>query len=357
MDDKKKDLIPVAAIALFLVIIIILCVVRLQEKKGSRESTAGATQMVQTAESGTQTEETAGGEEMQIRTGELSQKETQARTGAAETETAQDNQAQAAEHPDSQLPDGKTKEQQETGKKKTPSVRTISGNDPLAGAESGNKTNEEMLLEMSGYWDQDNMEAVEDLAMLPWYMKMSASIVDEDTFYYYGERNDQGQPQGMGVACYADNAYYYGQWANGKREGQGKWVHYYVYYDDDTTSDRAYRQHMYAGEWANDMPNGDGQEHYDLDMDQAAVRDRYIQNVIGTFRDGLYSGEMYLTTLSWDGNQEEWNGLADEGVWSPYGAGTNRKEVPVCQDVDDSSNYLWLSVKDNRDRGINELMP
>ena len=33
MDDKKRDLIPVAAIALFLVIIIALCAVRLHQRR------------------------------------------------------------------------------------------------------------------------------------------------------------------------------------------------------------------------------------------------------------------------------------------------------------------------------------
>ena len=33
MGDKKKDLTPVMAIALFLVIIIVLCIVRLNERK------------------------------------------------------------------------------------------------------------------------------------------------------------------------------------------------------------------------------------------------------------------------------------------------------------------------------------
>lgn len=49
--------------------------------------------------------------------------------------------------------------------------------------------------------------------------------------------------------------------------------------------------------------------------------------------------------------------MQDAGIWSPYGAGSNRKEVPVCQDVDDDNNYLWLSVRDNKNRGIYELMP
>ncbi len=341
MEDKKKDLIPVAAIALFLVIIIILCVVRLQERRADVNGGAEATRSTDTV---TQTLETESREEAAARETQAGTEQSAALESAAETETGKK---------ESQIPSGKPK----TEKKPGMAVRTISGNDPLAGADSANKSNEQMLLEMAAYWEQDNMAAVEDLAMLAWYMKMSASIADEDTFYYYGERNDQGQPQGKGIACYTDNAYYYGEWEGGRRSGQGEWVRYYVYYDDDTDSDRAYRLHMYMGEWANDMPNGEGQEHYELDMAKASRKERYIQNVIGTFRNGLYSGEMYLTTLNWDGNQEEWNGVADSGIWSPYGAATNAKEVPVCRDVDDDNNYMWISVRDNKEQGIGELLP
>lgn len=348
MEDKKKDLIPVAAIALFLVIIIILCVVRLQEKRanvnGGAEATQGAETVTVTQTLETESREEAAAWETQEGTGTEQDGQSAALESAAETENGKK---------ESQIPSGKPKAEKKPGA----AVRTISGNDPLAGADSANKSNEQMLLEMAAYWEQDNMAAVEDLAMLAWYMKMSASIADEDTFYYYGERNDQGQPQGKGIACYADNAYYYGEWEGGRRSGQGEWVRYYVYYDDDTTSDRAYRLHMYMGEWADDMPNGEGQEHYELDMAKASKKERYIQNVIGTFRNGLYSGEMYLTTLNWDGNQEEWNGVADSGIWSPYGAATNAKEVPVCRDVDDDNNYMWISVRDNKEQGIGELLP
>lgn len=349
MEDKKKDLIPAAAIALFLVIIIILCVVRLQEKKadvnGGAEVIQGAETVTVTVTQDAETESREDGEARETQDQAQAEKKQNASAGnLAETESGS---------PAGQIPSGRTKEDKTAGT----SVRTISGNDPLAGADSANKSNEQMLLEMAAYWEQDNMAAVEDLAMLAWYMKMSASIADEDTFYYYGERNDEGQPQGKGIACYADNAYYYGEWEGGRRSGKGEWVHYYVYYDDDTTSDRAYRLHMYMGEWADDMPNGEGQEHYELDMSKASRKDRYIQNVIGTFKNGLYSGEMYLTTLNWDGNQEEWNGMADGGIWSPYGAGTNAKEVPICRDVDDDNNYLWISVRDNKEQGIDELMP
>lgn len=342
MIDKKKDLIPIAAIAVFLVIIILLCAVRLNERKKETAAGEGNVETVQTFTEETQSE---------------TESTQEADVALLPEETREETEEETQQLSENQLPSGREKEEAQKPAASDGSTRTISGNNPFAAAEGVNKSNEEMLVEMAGYWEQDNMDAVEDLAHLAWFMKMSASIADEDTFYYYGERNDQGQPNGLGIACYAGNEYYYGQWVNGMREGDGEWIKYYIYYDDDTASDRAYQLHMYHGEWAADLPNGDGQEHYDLDMSQAADQGRYIQNVIGTFKDGLYSGEMYLTTLNWDGNQEEWNGLADEGVWNPYGAATNKREVPVCQDVDDGNNYLWIQTRSNKDRGIAELMP
>lgn len=342
MDDKKRDLIPIAAIAVFLVIIIILCVVRLNERKSAdTQNESSLTESVEILESaGTETESET-------------ETQTQTETKADPATTANREEEETIEN---EIPSGKGKTTVTDTKKQT-DERTISGNDPFAAAEGVNKTNEEMLMEMSYYWEQGNQAAVDDLANLAWFMKMSDSIKDEDTFYYYGERNAAGQPEGTGIACYADNAYYYGQWTAGKREGTGKWIRYYVYYDNDVTSDRAYTLHMYMGEWANDMPNGEGQEHYDLDMSKASRNDRYLQNVIGTFQDGFYSGEMYLTTLDPNGKQEEWNGLAEEGIWSPYGAATNKKEVPVCRDVTNDDNYLWIMVKNNKERGIQELIP
>ena len=44
MDDKKRDLIPVAAIALFLVIIIALCAVRLHQRRETRAENADMVQ-------------------------------------------------------------------------------------------------------------------------------------------------------------------------------------------------------------------------------------------------------------------------------------------------------------------------
>ena len=227
MFDKKKDLIPIAAIAVFLVIILILCAVRLSGRNQKDDVLSAETVSVETV--GTEDE---------------TQSETERETDPSRTSAVGEESTE--KKTENEIPAGKEKEDTKDTSLQT-AVRTISGNDPLAGAEGVNKTNEEMLVEMSSFWEQGNMEAVDDLAHLPWFMKMSAGIVDEDTFYYYGERNEQGQPNGLGIACYAQNEYYYGNWVNGVREGSGEWVKFYIYYDDDTVSDRAYQLHMYRG--------------------------------------------------------------------------------------------------------------
>ena len=114
MDDKKRDLIPVAAIALFLVIIIALCAVRLHQRRETRAEIAEtestqiwySEEQAESAESETkdaadQTEETTAG------------KKQTAERGQQEDETL-------TEHPDSKLPAGKGKESQGAKQEGTP---------------------------------------------------------------------------------------------------------------------------------------------------------------------------------------------------------------------------------------------
>ena len=73
--------------------------------------------------------------------------------------------------------------------------------------------------------------------------------------YYYGEAQHVGQPDGTGIACYADQRLLLRrvvEWQT-RRQRQSGCV--YVYYDDDyhvRTARTAAA--MYAGEWKNDLP-------------------------------------------------------------------------------------------------------
>lgn len=75
------------------------------------------------------------------------------------------------------------------------------------------------MSEMKGYWEAGNMEAVEDLAYLPRYRAASEKLSGTTKYYYYGDTDGSKRPNGMGLAMYTDNQYYYGEWKNGVRAG------------------------------------------------------------------------------------------------------------------------------------------
>lgn len=337
---KNTEWMPVAAIVVFLVLVIILCVVRLKTRESrSTEGSAVSTES-ETGSSAaeTETESLYGGEiPMETQTG------TEAK---AETETAAETITEEA------AAVGETKAEPSTEPAGTASVSANTAAETM----NVRKSNQEMLDEMQAYWSRNEMDAVDDLMELSWYRKMSDSLEGKNTFYYYGSRNAQGMPQGTGIAVYAGDEYYYGEWQDGKRTGYGTWIKKYLYEEKDTASDRAYLIHMYQGEWKNDKPNGEGQEHFDLDMSQAAEEKRYIQNIIGTFTDGYYNGEMYLTTLTPDNNQEEWNGVAVDGIWTPYGAAGNQKDIPVFVSTEDEQDFIWMAVNENKGLGVSEFV-
>ena len=93
--------------------------------------------------------------------------------------------------------------------------------EPVKAAEQAGLDLKRILSEMKGYWEAGNMEAVEDLAHLSRYLEASKLLAGTTRFYYMGGTDDTGQPQGKGLAIYADNQYYYGDWEAGSRSGSG----------------------------------------------------------------------------------------------------------------------------------------
>ena len=85
------------------------------------------------------------------------------------------------------------------------------------------------LSEMMSYWEQGNQKALDDLANLDRFRAMSYQLKGTNKFYYAGETNADGKPDGTGIAVYADNQYYYGAWKNGVREGEGRFMHYHIH--------------------------------------------------------------------------------------------------------------------------------
>lgn len=207
--------------------------------------------------------------------------------------------------------------------------------------------------EMASYWRDGNMDAVRDLAGLDRFEAMSYKLNGTKDFLYCGDVNSEGAPDGKGLACYANDQYYYGDWNNGIRSGQGTWISFYPDYNQNVVI-----EHMYAGQWLYDMPNGEGQEHYDYDQNFMNADDIYVQNAIGNFANGLYNGRMYMITVNNNYETKEWYGDCDNGTWKQV---VNTSKDPegrsaVMDEKDNTDNHIWMVQDKMKDNGIHGII-
>ena len=143
--------------------------------------------------------------------------------------------------------------------------------------------------EIYHYWMDYKLDAVDDLIHLPRVRTITNELKGSNDFYYYGQTDGKGKPSGSGLAVYADNTYYCGDWKDGKRHGKGMWWKIFPDKTGTINGVPGVTAHSYNGTWANDYPNGEGQEHFDFDY--SLVKGEYvITNVIGNFKDGYYDG-------------------------------------------------------------------
>lgn len=217
-------------------------------------------------------------------------------------------------------------------------------------------TKEFIMNEMMPYFADNNLDAIWDLAHLKRYVKLSAGLKNTGTYYYQGGVDSDGKPDGIGLAIYENNTYYYGSWSHGLRNGDGRWIRFYIDEIGAKPTKKTYQSHSYSGMWSNDLPNGEGAEHYDVDITQLTSKDRIIQNVVGNFTNGLYDGEMYANTVDYRGNVEEWDGIAHQGVFDLWRDMSRIGECSVWKNKTDSELCLDIDKSENKNQGIRELL-
>lgn len=222
--------------------------------------------------------------------------------------------------------------------------------------ESDESYSKEFILnEALPYFADNNQEAIWDLAHLKRYIKLSTELAGTNQYYYIGDVDSDGKPNGKGLAIYEDNSYYYGDWVGGARSGRGTWFRFYINEKSKRNAMGIYTAHSYAGEWADDLPNGGGAEHYDVDVSKIGGSDRIVRNVVGNFIDGLYDGEMFANTIDYKSAVEEWNGICDNGVFILWEDMSSIGECFVWRNKDDHKLYLDIDKSENKNQGIREL--
>lgn len=217
------------------------------------------------------------------------------------------------------------------------------------------------LEELFFYWNDYQLDAVDDLIHLPRVRTFTNELADSNYFYYYGDLDTKGRPDGQGLAVYSDNSYYCGEWSEGKRSGKGMWLQ--IFPDDIGTvkSINAVTEHSYNGEWLNDLPNGDGQEHisYDFELLKSS-KEPLITNVIGEFKEGFYHGDLYIMTANEAEKQIDWEAKAKKGQFiycKEEKNVLNKRAVweKMSSEENDPDPFHWIYTKNNVNHGIDGL--
>ncbi|MCJ8014818.1 hypothetical protein MUG84_24345 [Paenibacillus sp. KQZ6P-2] len=94
---------------------------------------------------------------------------------------------------------------------------------------------------------------------------------------YYGEVKN-GVPNGRGTMHWGDSKQYSGEFVNGKREGNGKYINEYVQEGEK-------HKVVYSGTWKQDKMEGQGTLTYKVTQEGDVVRSNEIQT--GTFKNGV----------------------------------------------------------------------
>ena len=162
----------------------------------------------------------------------------------------------------------------------------------------------------------------------------------------------------IGVAVYANNTYYCGDWKNGKRHGKGMWLRLFPDKPSTVNGVTGVLEHSYNGQWENDLPNGNGQEHIEYDLEVMEGSD-IILNVIGSFKDGYYNGELYIMTIEKSGSTTDWEASAQKGVFDYFhNRYSTTGKLPVwerMEEVEEGTQYRWLDEPENVNWGISGL--
>lgn len=218
-------------------------------------------------------------------------------------------------------------------------------------------TKEFILKEAYPFFADNKQDAIWDLAHLKRYVKLSKGLEGTGDYYYQGDVDSEGKPHGTGLAIYEKNSYYFGEWSHGVRNGKGTWFRFYINQKNKTNANGIYMSHSYSGDWADNLPNGEGAEHYDVDISRLApTQGRILQNVVGPFKNGLYDGDMYANTVDYTGNVQEWDGIAKEGVFTLWRDMSAIGECSVWRYRDDHSVCLDIDKSENKNQGIRELL-
>lgn len=198
------------------------------------------------------------------------------------------------------------------------------------------------LLEMFNVEEPD-LDAIKDMVRTEEFVDMVDEVIGSNSFYY-GERDDNGRRSGKGIAVYADGYFYYGDYADDVRSGEGIYLRA-VYAESSSIG-----SYVFEGTFANDKPNGNGTATSNFYKDKIGESGLTKQVITGEYTDGFENGTMNLTGTTKGGAKVKYTYKVENGVAvqsSKENSGIKGQYI-IAKSADEKSNL----TSDGSKRGV-----
>lgn len=153
-----------------------------------------------------------------------------------------------------------------------------------------------------------DIDAVKELLRTEEFVDLSNEIINEGGYIYYGDKNEAGDQDGKGVAVYYDGYYYYGNYKNNMRSGEGIWIRA-VYSESSSLG-----SYVFEGTFADDKPNGKGKATSYFYKDKISNGEFLVQEILGEYVNGLEEGVMSLSGKTKKGTGVKYSYTCSSGI-------------------------------------------
>lgn len=153
-----------------------------------------------------------------------------------------------------------------------------------------------------------DLDAIKDMIRSEEFVDMTDEVIGKSNSFYYGDRDDQGRRSGKGIAVYQDGYFYYGDYADDVRSGEGIYIRA-VYAESS-----AIGSYIFEGTFANDKPNGKGTATSNFYNAKIGDTGLVKQVITGEYVDGLENGTMNLVGTTKSGASVKYTYKTENGV-------------------------------------------
>ncbi len=186
-------------------------------------------------------------------------------------------------------------------------------------------------------------DAIKDKLREEEYVAFADEVIGDNS-YYLGDTDIDGKREGYGIAVYENGYFYYGQFHDNVRSGQG------ILMRASYSESSSIGSFIYDGEWADDKPNGNGTAKSNYYKDRISATDFATKEISGNYTNGLEDGTMTLIGVTRGGAKRTFtyktkDGIAEKSSNEKSGV----KGQYIIAQTDDKSESL---TSDGSKRGV-----